>query len=256
MSDFYLEQLLTIGISGAFAVIGWLMFSTGKLRYILAPELIIWVPLAATILFVLTVTRMVLLWRATRPGHEHGPSCNHAHDHGDDGHGHEHGSIYWRVIILMFPLVLFLLGLPNEGFSNTRREAMLGADTDLGTGSLREVAEKAGGEVSMTFADLAAAAADADARSGLEGRVARLKGQLRRVSDKECTLYFMKMNCCAADMIPLKARILADSSLASFADHQWVEVSGKLQFAEVPGKGQFIPVIRTSTKAIKKSTPE
>ena len=245
MGEYYLEQLLTIGISGAFAAVALLSYASGKLSIILAPELIPWVPAGGVALFALATIRAVVVWRAAGQA-----GCGH--DHGDDGH--EHGSIFWRVVVLMFPIVLFLLGLPNQGYSVERMNQMLGADAVLAP--VADVAAKEGNDVTMSFADLASAASDAEAREGLQGRTAKLKGQLRKISDRECTLYFMKMNCCAADMIPLKARIIADSSLGAFPDNQWIEVRGTLQFAQVPGKDQYLPVLRASVKNIEKTRPE
>ena len=245
MGEYYLEQLLTIGISGAFAAVALLSYASGKLSIILAPELIPWVPAGGVALFALATIRAAVVWRAAGQA-----GCGH--DHGDDGH--EHGSIFWRVVVLMFPIVLFLLGLPNQGYSVERMNQMLGADAVLAP--VADVAAKEGNDVTMSFADLASAASDAEAREGLQGRTAKLKGQLRKISDRECTLYFMKMNCCAADMIPLKARIIADSSLGAFPDNQWIEVRGTLQFAQVPGKDQYLPVLRASVKNIEKTRPE
>src|SRR5208283_5592873 len=50
------------------------------------------------------------------PGHEH--EHHHAHSHGPgDDHGHDHGFSPWRYIILLLPVVLYFLNLPNQGFS-------------------------------------------------------------------------------------------------------------------------------------------
>jgi uncharacterized repeat protein (TIGR03943 family) len=262
--EYYLEQLLTVAVSGAFAVVAVLMYTSGKLTLILAPELRAWVLAGGLALMLLTVVRVVVLWRATRPAeHVHGPDCNHApghqhtpdcgHSHGPDD-AHEHGSFYWRGVVLLFPIAMYFLGMPNESFSQEFRDRMLGGNADLG--AIGDVAAK-DGEVRMSFADLAAAADDADLRGTYTGQKATLKGQLKPVNDKEFTLYYLKMNCCAADMIPLKARIIADTSITTVTPHKWYEVTGKLQFAPVPGKGnQHIPVLRTTVADIKSSTPE
>jgi uncharacterized repeat protein (TIGR03943 family) len=257
--EYYVEQLMTIAISGAFAVVGVMMYTSGKLQHILAPELRPWVLWGGVALFGLTLVRVAVLWRMTGKaadcghdhGHAHGPDCGH--DHGPDGH-HDHGSFYWRGVVLAFPIALFVLGFPNEGFSQQHKDRMLGKDQELG--NVADVADKSGNELSMTFVDLADAAEVPDLRTELEGRTARLKGQLKRISDKEFTLYYLKTNCCAADMIPLKARILSDTSISAFPNDQWIEVSGKLQFAQVPGKNQYMPVLRTQVKNIAKIPPQ
>src|SRR5207249_7750262 len=50
--------------------------------------------------------------------HDHGHAHAHAHEQtpGHD-HGHDHGWAPWRYTVLMLPVVLFLLNLPNEIFS-------------------------------------------------------------------------------------------------------------------------------------------
>ncbi len=65
--------------------------------------------------------------------HEHGAACDHTHDHdhehghthghdhahahGGHDHGHDHGWNPWRYIVLLLPVVLYFLNLPNSGFS-------------------------------------------------------------------------------------------------------------------------------------------
>ena len=68
----------------------------------------------------------------------------------------------------------------------------------------------------------------------------------------------MKMNCCAADMIPLKARIVTTFVPLGFkAFDDWVQVTGPVQFVELPGKNQFVPVIRVTDEAgLQKAMPE
>jgi hypothetical protein len=65
--------------------------------------------------------------------------ATHSHDHDHDhshtpGDGHEHGWAPWRYVVLLVPLMLYLLGLPNKalplgsaGAINVNREAMLAA---------------------------------------------------------------------------------------------------------------------------------
>lgn len=280
--EYYLEQLLSIGICGAFALVAMMMYRNDRLRLILVPQFHPWVFWGGAVLLGLTLVRVVALWRATAPAHdhghahhqhEHGPDCDHGHEHGPDcqhdhahgehthqhahgahAHDHEHGGIFWRVVVLMFPVALFFMGLPNEGFSNERLIKTLGQDAALG--NLTDVTAKGGEIIPLSFADLNAAALDPDSRSAFEGRTVQVKGQLKKISDKECTLFYMKMTCCAADMIPLKARIITDDSLGPINDGDWRQITGVLQFAEVPGKNQYIPVIRTKLKNIVQTQPD
>lgn len=61
-------------------------------------------------------------------GHDHACGHEHAHEHahGEElphgaalahDHGHDHGWNPWRYIVLLLPVVLFFLNLPNSGFS-------------------------------------------------------------------------------------------------------------------------------------------
>jgi uncharacterized membrane protein YcgQ (UPF0703/DUF1980 family) len=75
----------------------------------------------------------------------------------------------------------------------------------------------------------------------------QVKGQMRKISDKEFTLFYLKMTCCISDAIPLQSRIFSDFAISSIQDNEWVKVSGKLQFARLPGKKElYIPVIRVA----------
>jgi hypothetical protein len=275
IGDYYLEQLLTIFISGAFGVVAILMNRFGMLKVILAPEFHVWVLVGGIALLVFTVIRAAALWSATgavahnhdhEHEHEHGPECDHDHDHAHDhggvhdhahvpGDDHSHGNIFWRIVVLAFPLLLFCLGLPNEGFSQEWINRRLGKEVEIG--QVSDVAERGGNELlTFDFAEMNAAANDAGKRAEYEGRLVQVKGQLKQRSPREYTLFRMKMTCCAADTIPLKA-VIVTKFVTSFQDFDWVRVRGRLQFAEVPGKNQYIPVIRVDDpKGIQKTQPE
>lgn len=159
------------------------------------------------------------------------------------------------MVVLAFPLLLFCLGLPNKGYSQAWLDKKLGTDVALnldGSG----VAEKGGDTIQFTFDELNASANDSAKRAQYEGNTVRVKGQLRSVGSGEYTLFRMKMTCCAADTIPLKARIKTPF-VSQFPDYQWVIAEGVLQYVEVPGQKQFIPVIRVKNAAgLQKASPE
>jgi uncharacterized repeat protein (TIGR03943 family) len=267
--EYYLEQLLTIGISGAFALVAVMMYTNDRLRFILVPQFHPWVLWGGIVLFALTLVRIIALWRATAPKHHHhahGPDCNHGHEHGpgcDHGHGHEHahaghdhehGGIFWRVVVLMFPIALFFMGLPNAGYSQDSINERLGPNAQLDKS--RVVEAKGGDVIPMTFAEINTSAMDPETRKAYEGNRVRVKGQIKLTTDKECTLYYLKMTCCAADMIPLKAEIISDDSLGTIANGDWREITGVLQFEKSKDKGQYIPVIRTKARFITPAKPE
>lgn len=186
------------------------------------------------------------------PGHVHGPDCQHdhghshaGHDHSHDDHGHSHDLswVFARMLVLFFPIALFGLGVPNKGFSNEYLEKLLEKDTSIGSAQLKDVAGKDG--TVMSFNDLNDAAFDEAKRESMQGQTAVLEGKFRKIGDKEFTLFRLKMTCCAADTIPLKVRILLErDSLSGFKDYDGVSVKGQIQFIQVPGKSQYIPVIK------------
>ncbi len=53
---------------------------------------------------------------AVPPTHEHTHAHTHAHGHGHD-HDHDHSWAPWRYVVLLIPIMLFLLNLPNKGLS-------------------------------------------------------------------------------------------------------------------------------------------
>jgi hypothetical protein len=298
-ADYFLEQLLSILISGAFGVVAILMYYFGKLDYILVPQFHLWVLLGGITLLFFTLLRGIAIWvEAGQSGHahdhghhhhhhdhehghhhhdhdhehdhEHAHDHDHEHDHEhahDHDHGHvhshahppspspshshghddhEHGSIFWRVVVLAFPILLFSMGLPSEGFSNEWKAKRLGKDVELG--EVQDIEGKGGDLLKFDFAELNATAYDEGKRATYEGRTIQVEGQLNKVKEREYTLFQLKMACCAADTIPLKARIITDS-VTQYQNFEWVGVRGVLQFVEIPGKNQYIPVIRVKNVA-------
>ena len=184
-------------------------------------------------------------------GHVHGPGCDHGHshaaqDHSHDNHGHSHDLswVFARMLILFFPIALWGLGIPNKGFSNEYLGQMLGKNDVALDKQLPDVASKEGSV--MSFNDLNDAAFDEAKRESMQGQTAVLEGKFRKIGDKEFTLFRLKMTCCAADTIPLKVRIKVEGggSLSGFRDYDGVSVKGQIQFIQVPGKAQYIPVIK------------
>lgn len=277
--DYYLEQLLTIFVCGAFGIVAILMYTNQMLDRLLVDAFHPWVLAGGIALLVFVLIRGIALWKAAGAlsdahahhhdhthdhDHVHGPDCDHAHGHdspgvhhhvhapGDD---HSHGNIFWRVVVLAFPLLLFCLGLPNKAFSEDWINKRLGKDVALNLDG-QVVTAKGGDTIVFTFDELNASANDEAKRAQYQGNTVRVKGQLRSVGSGEYTLFRMKMTCCAADTIPLKARIKTPF-VSQFQDFQWVTAEGVLQYVEVPGQKQFIPVIRVKqANGLQKANPE
>jgi hypothetical protein len=244
---YFAEQLLTILVAGILGLAGILMYRNGQLGYILALQFHRPVLIGGVAVLVLVVVRAVLVWRDAAQLH------NHCHDHarhphhepgpGSDEHGHSHDLawVFSRLLVLCFPVGLFLIGVPNSGFSQDYIRILVGGDDAL-TGDVAAVAHRNGTVASLN--ELSAAAHDEGARERLTGQTAVLVGRVRVIDARQFTLFRLKMTCCAADVVPLKVRIvLRSGTLGGFYDFDWVEMKGRVQFAQAPNSDRYIPVI-------------
>jgi len=93
-------------------------------------------------------------------------------------------------------------------------------------------------------------------RDFFEGQTANLKGKFSPVTDKEFTLFRMRMTCCAADAIPLKVRIMSPEPIL-YASGEWVEIAGPITFRQVTGSDEYVPVIMLdSGDKVKPTRPQ
>ncbi len=176
--------------------------------------------------------------------HDHGHAHDHGHDHGhghDHDHDHDHGWAPWRFMLLLLPVILFFLGLPNQGIlkgadeSNLNEEdkqALAKVDNDYGKGDKVKP---------LSFLDLERASMNVNARDDLEGRLINVTGQYFGTDPHRFTLQRFKINCCAADAIPLNAVIMInpeDQKKYELSPGQyqgkWVSVTGRVYFLRQP----------------------
>lgn len=155
--------------------------------------------------------------------------------------------------MLAIPVFLYFLGLPRDSVDWERTR---NTGSGLQGGSLRKsVAMLAGGlaypktqprTLKLGFNELAQAAAVPARHEAYEGDIGTIRGQFspRAGSDREFSLFRMKMTCCAADAVLLETRILAPdaSTLRGIQPNQWVQVEGVISFQQNE-KGKWIPVI-------------
>jgi hypothetical protein len=320
--DYFTEQLLTILVCGALAYAGIQMYLGDRLGLVLVPQFHKFVLIGSVAVMVLVVVRAVAVWREAgqlqpmddmvcQENHVHSAACNHLPGLPDgtagdgaaiDDHGHSHDMswVFARMLVLVFPVALFALGIPNSGFSAERQKKMLGTESalnldpkeleglarDPGTmvyeattepdGSkvrllqtptglkIRETVTPAGetkyaivpGEaVELRFNDLKDAALDPDKRKSYTGQKATLAGRFSRLTDKEFTLYRLKMTCCGADAVPLKVRIIAPQ-VPPASQGEWVRVTGIIRFVKAPGQETYTPVLVVSDiKDIERNIP-
>lgn len=163
--NYFTEQLLTILVCGLFAFAAIQMYRNDRLGF-LTPQFHLPVLLGGIGIGVLVILRMVSVWReagqlqglgqdssmACGQDHVHGPDCNHAnglpdtdpdHTHDDHGHSHDLSWVFARMLVLIFPIILFFLGLPSASFSQAYLDELVGNDTALGAESLKQLAKTA-----------------------------------------------------------------------------------------------------------------
>jgi uncharacterized membrane protein YcgQ (UPF0703/DUF1980 family) len=92
-SDYYLEQLFTIGVCGALGAVGFLLWYHGILTRtkMLTPSLQWTVVAGSLTLLFLVVVRAIVVWKSVgEVGKKSTPAHDHDHDHGSCGHDHSH----------------------------------------------------------------------------------------------------------------------------------------------------------------------
>jgi len=152
----------------------------------------------------------------------------------------------------MLPIVLYFLNLPNSSFSADFIKKNLPSGELEGGGT---VSSKEG--VVLGFKELARAAGDSRARNAMEGKTGRIKGIYAPIgNDKQFTLYRVKINCCAADAVPVPVRIVSDENITNIRPKEWVDVEGQIQFRKPVGSENYLPVLYVkSAKQVKPIAP-
>jgi hypothetical protein len=281
--NYYLEQLCTVGICAALGAVTVMLYLQGTLRYMLATKFHVPVLAGGIALLVLVVIRAIALWISVDRSvhvhehdhdhdhddvhdhahvHDHDHGDYHAHDHavdvGDDGHthdcahdhGHEHGWSPWRYAVLLLPVALFFLNLPNQGFSDVK------SNVDPTTIDIDDQGKPHEGQlIPLDFKELDQAAYDPSRREFYEGKRGRLKGQFAPSGDpKRFTLVRYKITCCAPDAIALNVMIVSPKPVPVKAN-KWVEVTGQIVFAKRRDREEYLPVLRLASPADLKEIP-
>jgi hypothetical protein len=180
--------------------------------------------------------------------HHHDHEHNHEHNH-EHTHDHEHGWAPWRYVVLLLPVVLYFLHLPNEGFSSQVRGLnFTGIKVDGSVVDQHKVTH-------VGFLELEAAAKSPEQRAFYQGKTVRLTGRYVGDDPTRFSLIRYKINCCAADAIPLNSLIMLDPKAEERLPYQqlrnkWVEVTGLIQFVQRPDNNEYV------TALILRPTPE
>jgi hypothetical protein len=169
LKDYFTEQLLTLLVCGAFGFTAIQLYcdSENRLAGLLIKDFYPWVLGGGITIVVMVVFRMIAVWKEAgefqanaahaqgadcNQNHAHGLDCNHVHipgqddnddDPNDHGHSHDLSWFFARMLILVFPVALFFLGLPNSSLSAEGQRKKLGKDSALGADTLTELIKDA-----------------------------------------------------------------------------------------------------------------
>jgi len=172
-------------------------------------------------------------------GHEHAGHEHPAHDH-----DHDHDWAPWRYVVLLIPIMLFLIGLPNKGPQVRAMAAHVDlAPETLGYATLGDpvqqlvmaavlAVESTGKADTLDFNTLEKASADEEDRKYWKGKRVKVKGQFARSpsNDHVFSLVRFRIRCCAADAIQLNVPMISKESVSDIKADQWVEVTGRMAF--------------------------
>jgi hypothetical protein len=287
------------------------------LERMLAEPFHLYVLLSGIVLMILTVLRAMSLWSSVGQNHEpahdhnhahphnhdhahdhdHGPACEHHHDHDHSvghtheqshehqhhhaghthGHDHDHGWAPWRYVVLLIPVILFLLGLPNRGPGVGTGKADLSLVQDTKQEAIDSAVVIAAVPVSWTplaltgawyehtsvgpakpadFKTLLDAASNSYHRDLWLNKAVKVRGQFRPTEiDTMAHLIRFKMQCCAGDAIAVPIPILSKEPISGVKRDDWIDVTAKVEFRQ---RGMsYVTVLQISGRqALVPSAPD
>ncbi len=284
--EYFTDQLCMVGLSGAFGVICLCMYfiQSAMLKLLLAEQFHLFVMLSGFALLGLALVRAATLWRESKPkssiaslpvvaadSHDH--DHHHDHDHADHDHhhshdhshdDHDHGWAPWRYVVMLVPIMLFMLGLPNKGpkaadhndaegiAAEARREASRAAGL-VGLDEWSRVAwfgkvvndNSLGQAMPVEFKKVLDSPGDPIQTEFLRDKTIKLRGQFSPdPSDPRFfSLVRFSRQCCAGDAVAKRVNVFSREPILSFKRDEWVEVVGKVEY----GKRGAVDVVRIAT---------
>ena len=204
--------------------------------------------------------------------HNHGHENSHGHDHGHDHSDHDHGWAPWRYVLLLLPVFLFLLGLPNKPprARALNVEAAVAQDTIVGySGLIADSSdplqsllylmafEQAGRPQNIKHPAFMRLVEAPFKTPDLEGTWVTIKGLYipsRVPSEHAFSLARFRMICCGADAQQVNIAVTSRQSLKELRANanDWIQVTGKVEFRG--GRGTVLQV--TSLKYITPTDPD
>lgn len=166
--DYFTEQLLTILVCGGLGFVAIQLYLNDMLKHILAPQFHVPVLIGGIAVLFLIVIRAVSVWREAGelvPVDSNDPTCQQNHIHtaacnhlpglpgapntdenlvDDHGHSHDMSWVFARMLILVFPVTLYFLDIPNAGLSpEAQARSLEGEVAFAGGASLSDLAATA-----------------------------------------------------------------------------------------------------------------
>jgi hypothetical protein len=313
--SYYIDQLCMVGLAGGYGVIALCLYFWQRpmLELLLGPQFFLFVLLSGIALVSLAVVRGVSLWfqagsvpphvhahehgkvnldlvqgaDASAHKHEAGECCNHEHGHEHHHHhhhhdhshdDHDHGWAPWRYVVLLVPVILFMLGLPNKPPEAKADDVKVDYTQEaLGDARLIAVAanplellcvakalqqdtlekEKLGAVQAVDFKELEEAAGKEERRELWENKTVEVRGQFATSprNARAFSLVRYRIGCCAADAIQVSVPVLCREDLRGITHNSWVKVTGKVVFMQRDGAFKTVLLVPTRTK-VELCTPD
>ncbi|AHH95082.1 TIGR03943 family protein [Kutzneria viridogrisea] len=195
--------------------------------------------------------RQLAAAEAESAGHEHGAAepvgaC--------EAHGHQHGGARSAWMLLLPVLAIFLIAPPALGADSVNRSGDLTVASQQRQDQVVKTSFPplpAGDVLPMRLADVATRAAW-DATNSLDGRTLQLTGFVVR-EGSEVYVARLVINCCAADAMPVKAKLLG-ADLGALANDQWITVTGQVKPGSADQASNYVPAF-TVTGLKRVDTP-
>jgi hypothetical protein len=224
-------------------------------------------------------------------GHEHKPgeACDHGHEHHAHAHGHhhhhdhdeadhDHGWAPWRYVVILVPIILFLLGLPNKPPSviadQNRSAVALAPEAEthvfsigLGPDPLAQLAHlnaAVNGEISAgkgIYVDYKKLESLADAeysRKDWIGKTVDVRGQYApsNGTSQLFMLVRLKIACCANDAVQLNVPMISREPIRDFKINDWVKVTGRVDFRKDANGSYKTVVVISKASDVEPCAPD
>jgi len=255
-SAYYTDQWCTVAACGALGLVVVLLYyqktldNQKVLSLLLANYLHPFLVGGGIALLTIVSLRGLFLWLSVhrRPithetEHRHDGGCCH-----EDNHDHKWSPV--RHIVLCLPIMLFCLGLPNEGFRSARAVEIEEPE--------HPTSAKLGDLIYLDFKEFYDSPHNQPKREYFEGRTGVLKGQLARGNSPSVfSLVRFIQTCCPGDAIPIRVAVISPEGIPDVKNMAWLEVTGQIQYAKRQGRNETVPVLKVrSLKDVVLTTSE